>query len=143
MWVRKLSIGPYGHENLQTAIDLLRGHDQNGVILTVALVNFGNKAFHGGFKVVNALPDGLEFGSTVAVEEWTEMRTAVSNPASMRPEGVAASLSSNFLRRGLSHDDIAFQEHLHGHTLIYQAKSVRIPPRGAIAVNYFARVSSW
>jgi len=120
MWVRKLGTDVYHVHDLHTAIDLLRDHDKNGVILTLALKNLGNADFNGSFKMINVLPDKLEFSSTVAVAEWT---------------GLA--------RRNLLRDVIAFQEHLHGQALIYEAKAVSIPPGRAVAVDYIARVPSW
>jgi hypothetical protein len=120
MWVRKLGTDVYRPHDLGTAIDLLQNHDQNGVILTLALRNLGNADFHGSFKMINVLPDDLEFIATVAVAEWT---------------GLA--------RQELLPDLIAFQEHLHGQALIYQAKAVSIAPRETVAVDYIARVASW
>lgn len=143
MWVRKLGTDPYHINDLQTVIDLLRGHDQPGIILTLALRNLGDVDFQGSFKIINLLPDDLAFGSTVAVEEWMDTRPTRLRQGEMPVVSATADSSSKLARQELLRDVIAFQEHLHGQALIYQAKAVSIPPGGAVAVNYIANVSSW
>ena len=141
MWVRKLGTSVDRIDDLHTAINLLPSHDKTGMILTIALMNSGDANFHGSIEMVNVLPVGLEFASTVAVEHWTGLPSGASVRAPMPVARITPYPRSSLIRRAVPRNAIAFQEHVHGQALIYQAKAVSVPAGAAVAVDYIVRLS--